>query len=93
MPDASAEAKIRDIYNRLEQGADFADMAREYSDDPVSGSDGGNLGWVNRGQMVPAFEQAMLEANLVNCADPSARSLAGTSCRCRSAVRRTSVVT
>lgn len=64
VPDASAEAKIRDIYNRLEQGADFADLAREYSDDPVSGSDGGNLGWVNRGQMVPAFEQAMLEADL-----------------------------
>jgi len=64
VPDASAEAKIRDIYAQLQDGASFADLAREYSDDPVSGSDGGNLGWVNRGQMVPAFEQAMLEADL-----------------------------
>ncbi|MEE2764397.1 MAG: peptidylprolyl isomerase [Pseudomonadota bacterium] len=64
VPDASAEAKIRDIYAQLQDGANFADLAREYSDDPVSGSDGGNLGWVNRGQMVPAFEQAMLEADL-----------------------------
>ncbi len=64
VPDASAEAKIRDIYAQLQDGADFAELAREFSDDPVSGSDGGNLGWVNRGQMVPAFEQAMLEADL-----------------------------
>lgn len=64
VPDATAEAKIRDIYAQLQDGASFAELAREYSDDPVSGSDGGNLGWVNRGQMVPAFEQAMLEADL-----------------------------
>ncbi|MBZ2169192.1 peptidylprolyl isomerase [Marinobacter sp. F4216] len=62
--DAQAEAKIRDLYRRLEQGADFAELAREFSDDPVSGSDGGNLDWVSRGQMVPEFEQAMLEANI-----------------------------
>ncbi len=64
VPDVDAEAKIRDIYQQLSDGADFAELAREHSDDPVSGSDGGNLGWVSRGQMVPAFEQAMLEADL-----------------------------
>ncbi|MEE2762477.1 MAG: peptidylprolyl isomerase [Pseudomonadota bacterium] len=64
VPDVDAEAKIRDIYQQLTDGADFAELAREHSDDPVSGSDGGNLGWVSRGQMVPAFEQAMLEADL-----------------------------
>lgn len=61
--DAEAEARVRDLYQQLQDGADFAELAREYSDDPVSGSDGGNLGWVSRGQMVPAFEQAMLEAD------------------------------
>jgi peptidyl-prolyl cis-trans isomerase SurA len=60
--DSQAEAKIREIYRQLKDGADFAELARTYSDDPVSGSDGGNLGWVSKGQMVPAFEQAMLEA-------------------------------
>ena len=42
----------------------FADLARERSDDPVSGSDGGNLGWVSPGQMVPAFEEAMNQAQV-----------------------------
>ncbi|QSP95218.1 peptidylprolyl isomerase [Marinobacter salinisoli] len=62
--DAQAEAKIRDLYRRLENGADFAELAKKFSDDPVSGSDGGNLGWVSQGQMVPEFEQAMLEAGI-----------------------------
>ncbi|MDX1756433.1 MAG: peptidylprolyl isomerase [Marinobacter sp.] len=62
--DIQAERRIRDLYRQLQAGADFAELAREHSDDPVSGSDGGNLGWVSRGQMVPAFEQAMLEADI-----------------------------
>jgi len=62
--DAEAEARIRELFQQLEGGADFAVLAREYSDDPVSGSDGGNLGWVSPGQMVPAFEQAMQEADV-----------------------------
>lgn len=62
--DAQAEQRIRDIYSELQDGADFADLARERSDDPVSGSDGGNLGWVSPGQMVPAFEEAMLQAQV-----------------------------
>ncbi|WP_372986123.1 peptidylprolyl isomerase [Marinobacter sp.] len=68
--DAEAEARIRDLYQQLQDGADFADLAREYSDDPVSGSDGGNLGWVSRGQMVPAFEQAMIEADIGDLKGP-----------------------
>jgi peptidyl-prolyl cis-trans isomerase SurA len=62
--DSQAENMIRDLYQQLENGASFSDLAREYSDDPVSGSDGGNLGWVSPGQMVPAFEQAMLNADI-----------------------------
>ncbi|MBU2953285.1 peptidylprolyl isomerase [Marinobacter sp. F3R08] len=62
--DSQAEARIRDLYEQLEDGGSFSALAREYSDDPVSGSDGGNLGWVSPGQMVPAFEQAMLDADI-----------------------------
>jgi len=62
--EAQAEQRIREIYQQLQDGADFAALARELSDDPVSGSDGGNLGWVSPGQMVPAFEQAMMEADV-----------------------------
>lgn len=62
--EAQAETRIRDIYRQLQDGAEFATLARELSDDPVSGSDGGNLGWVSPGQMVPAFEQAMIDAEV-----------------------------
>ncbi|WP_417545314.1 peptidylprolyl isomerase [Marinobacter sp.] len=62
--DTEAEAAIRELSQQLQDGADFAVLAREFSDDPVSGSDGGNLGWVSPGQMVPAFEQAMQEAEV-----------------------------
>ncbi|SNC63733.1 peptidyl-prolyl cis-trans isomerase SurA [Marinobacter sp. es.048] len=62
--DNQAETLIRDLYQQLQNGASFSALAREYSDDPVSGSDGGNLGWVSPGQMVPAFEQAMLDADI-----------------------------
>lgn len=55
-----ARALIQELYQRLEDGAAFADLAREYSDDPVTASQGGDLGWVARGQMVPAFEERML---------------------------------
>jgi peptidyl-prolyl cis-trans isomerase SurA len=62
--DRAAEAKIRELYKRLEEGASFAALAKGESDDPVSGSDGGNLGWVGPGQMVPKFEEAMTNARV-----------------------------
>lgn len=62
--DAQAQSLINEIYDKLKNGADFAALAKEYSDDSVSGSDGGNLGWVSPGEMVPAFEQAMKEAKV-----------------------------
>ncbi|MFL1407506.1 peptidylprolyl isomerase [Marinobacter sp. M1N3S26] len=60
--DAKAELRINDIYQQLVNGGDFGELAREYSDDPGSGSAGGDLGWVSPGQMVPAFEEAMMNA-------------------------------
>lgn len=68
--ESQAEETIRDIYQQLENGGDFGALAREYSDDPVSGSDGGNLGWVSPGQMVPEFEQAMMQADVGELTGP-----------------------
>jgi peptidyl-prolyl cis-trans isomerase SurA len=62
--EAEAETKVRDLFEKLQNGADFAELARTESDDSVSGSDGGNLGWVSPGQMVPEFEQAMQSATV-----------------------------
>ncbi len=55
---ASAEAKARAAYERLQAGEDFAKVAAELSDDAGSKADGGDLGFFRRGQMVKAFEDA-----------------------------------
>lgn len=54
----AALAKARDILDQIQKGADFAQLARHYSQDPGSAPQGGELGWFRPGQMVPAFERA-----------------------------------
>ena len=50
--------KLQELKERIEQGDDFAKLARAYSEDTVSAANGGDLGWYNPGQMVPEFEKA-----------------------------------
>ena len=57
--DADAKARIDQIYNKLTNGGDFTELAKEYSDDPGSAVNGGDLGWINPGDMVPAFDNMM----------------------------------
>jgi peptidyl-prolyl cis-trans isomerase D len=52
------KAKAEDLLKQLKGGADFADFAKKYSDDPGSKDKGGDLGWFGKGQMVPEFEAA-----------------------------------
>ncbi|PIE24873.1 MAG: molecular chaperone SurA [Neptuniibacter caesariensis] len=54
-----AKRQIEQLYQRIKSGESFASLAKEYSDDPASGSEGGSLGWTQNGQMVPEFEQVM----------------------------------
>ena len=53
-----AREKAAGILADLKAGKDFAALAKQYSDDPGSGAQGGDLGFFQRGQMVPPFEQA-----------------------------------
>ena len=59
--DKDSRARIRQVYKKLDNGADFEALAKEYSDDPGSAAKGGDLGWVNPGDMVPAFDRIMNE--------------------------------
>ncbi len=51
-----ARRKAQDLLNQLRQGADFAELARQHSEDAASAVRGGDLGFFGRGQMVPEFE-------------------------------------
>ena len=54
-----AKKRIESLAGKVAQGADFASLASSQSDDPGSKAQGGDLGWVRRGQMLEKFEQAL----------------------------------
>lgn len=56
--ESDAQQRMAMIKERLDHGGDFAELARQYSED-ASANSGGDLGWVNPGDTVPQFEQAM----------------------------------
>jgi peptidyl-prolyl cis-trans isomerase D len=54
-----ARNKVADAIRRAKAGEDFAKLAREISEDVASKPNGGELGWVKKGEMVPPFDQAL----------------------------------
>ncbi|HUM45455.1 MAG TPA: peptidylprolyl isomerase [Chitinophagales bacterium] len=55
---AYSKEKMMELLNRVKNGEDFATLASTYSEDPGSADRGGELGFVNRGELDPAFEAA-----------------------------------
>ncbi len=65
-----AKQTIDDIRAQILAGKSFADMARTYSEDPVSANDGGNLGWAQAGDFVPAFDRVMSDLEIGKISEP-----------------------
>lgn len=55
---ASAQAKADSLKNLIKKGRKFEDLAKEFSEDPGSGANGGDLGWFTEGTMVKPFNDA-----------------------------------
>jgi len=66
----SALNKVKDILQQIKNGADFAQIAKQYSMDPISASRGGDLGWFGKGMMVPPFEKAAFNAKIGEIVGP-----------------------
>tara|TARA_B100001109_G_scaffold255495_2_gene258780 strand:- start:38125 stop:39942 length:1818 start_codon:yes stop_codon:yes gene_type:complete len=57
--DDEAKALAQEVYEKLQNGADFAELAKEYSDDIASSNNGGSLGLTPKGSFVPEFEDTL----------------------------------
>jgi peptidyl-prolyl cis-trans isomerase SurA len=65
-----AEELINEIYEKLFNGEDFKQLARQFSEDPGSKMDGGELGWSNPGDYDPIFEKTMNATEIGKTSQP-----------------------
>ena len=70
LSDAEALEKVKGLQKRIAGGEEFETVAKAESDDTTSGKAGGDLGMVKRGQMVPAFENAVFTMPVNQLSDP-----------------------
>ena len=63
------------LHAQLLAGADFAALARQYSDDPATASRGGQLGWIERNRLVPELEEVVFGLEPGTISEPVRSSL------------------
>lgn len=64
------EKTAKEIKAKLDKGEDFAKLAKQYSQDPGSAANGGDLGWFGPGKMVKEFEDAAYKLKVGQVSDP-----------------------
>ena len=65
-----ARQLAEELKARIESGESFAELAAEYSDDPGSAEQGGDLGWIEPDVMMPEFEDALYSMETGEVSDP-----------------------
>ena len=60
---------IETLHRQLQQGADFAALAKRYSEDSHQ-DDGGDMGWVAQGELLPELDAALAALPLETVSDP-----------------------
>lgn len=63
------EKLAKEIAEKLKDGGDFAELAKEHSEDPGSAEHGGEVGFFPRGQMMPEFEEAAFSMKVDTISD------------------------
>lgn len=66
----TAKAEAARIRSEILNGADFGNAAAKYSDDETTAEEGGELGEVTRGQLVPEFEEAVFDLRKGDLSEP-----------------------
>ena len=68
--DLEAQRRLNGFRDQIKvKASDFAQLAKKHSEDG-SAPNGGNLGWMSPGELVPEFEQAMNQLNINEVSDP-----------------------
>ena len=62
--------RLKQLKIRIENGEDFGELARAHSQDTVSAANGGDLGWVSPGDVVPEFEEVMKSLKVGEVSEP-----------------------
>lgn len=68
-PEATKKLAAR-LYERLRSGEDFAELAKQFSEDPGSALNGGDLNWIDPNALVPAFREEMARTAIGELSKP-----------------------
>ncbi len=68
--EAQTKALAEALYNRIQSGEDFGTLAKQYSEDPGSALNGGDLNWIDPNSLVPEFRDVMANTEVGKLSKP-----------------------